>query len=87
MSARTARRVSDTLTRLCLAAIDVYKPQDATTNPSLILQAAGKPAYQRLIDSAVKYAKEKGGDREQQVNAAIDRLVRPPSLQIAGLWR
>ena len=56
-------------------AIDVYKPQDATTNPSLILQAANKPAYQRLIDNAVKFGKQKGGDIENQVNAAMDRLV------------
>jgi transaldolase len=51
--------------------IDVYKPQDATTNPSLILAAANKPAYQRLINNAVKYAKEKGGDAE----LAMDRLL------------
>jgi transaldolase len=55
--------------------IDVYKPQDATTNPSLILAAAGKPNYQRLIDIAVKYGKEKGGSVEEQVDAAIDRLL------------
>ncbi|KAI3607787.1 enzyme in the non-oxidative pentose phosphate pathway [Moniliophthora roreri] len=55
--------------------IDVYKPQDATTNPSLILAAAGKPGYARLIDNAVKTAKEKGGDLDTQVNAAMDRLL------------
>ncbi|KAF8879276.1 hypothetical protein BD779DRAFT_1552410 [Infundibulicybe gibba] len=56
-------------------AIDVYKPQDATTNPSLILAAAGKPGYGRLIDVAVKHGKSKGGDLENQTNAAIDRLL------------
>ncbi|KAI0719424.1 transaldolase [Fomitopsis betulina] len=55
--------------------IDVYKPQDATTNPSLILAAAGKPGYARLIDAAVKYGKEKGGDIETQTSAAVDRLL------------
>ncbi|EKM53277.1 uncharacterized protein PHACADRAFT_259510 [Phanerochaete carnosa HHB-10118-sp] len=55
--------------------IDVYKPQDATTNPSLILQAANKEAYQRLIDNAVKFGKQKGGDLENQANAAMDRLL------------
>lgn len=39
-------------------AIDKYKPQDATTNPSLILAAAQKPQYAALIDEAVKHAKE-----------------------------
>ena len=57
------------------AAIDVYKPQDATTNPSLILAAANKPAYQRLIDAAVEHGKSKGGSVDEQVNAAMDRLV------------
>ncbi|KXN91584.1 Transaldolase [Leucoagaricus sp. SymC.cos] len=55
--------------------IDVYKPQDATTNPSLILAAANKPGYTRLIDAAVKHAKEKGGDLDAQVNNAMDRLL------------
>jgi transaldolase len=31
-----------------------YKPQDATTNPSLILQAAAKPEYRHLLEQAVK---------------------------------
>ncbi|KAJ7650616.1 hypothetical protein FB45DRAFT_779719 [Roridomyces roridus] len=55
--------------------IAVYTPQDATTNPSLILAAANKPGYARLIDSAVKYGKEKGGSLDDQVNAANDRLL------------
>jgi transaldolase len=33
-----------------------FKPQDATTNPSLILKAAGMPAYAHLVDRAVKDA-------------------------------
>ncbi|KAF8638632.1 hypothetical protein AX17_002057 [Amanita inopinata Kibby_2008] len=55
--------------------IDVYKPQDATTNPSLILAAANKPAYAHLIDAAIKFAKSKGGDIDVQANAAMDRLL------------
>ena len=38
-----------------------FKPQDATTNPSLILQAAQKPAYAHLVLDALDYAKSKGG--------------------------
>jgi len=53
----------------------VYKPQDATTNPSLILAAANKPAYQKLINIAVEYGKSKGGDLESQAGAALDRLL------------
>lgn len=55
--------------------IAVYQPQDATTNPSLILAAANKKEYAPLIDVALKYAKEKGGDIETQANAALDRLL------------
>ncbi|THV00050.1 transaldolase [Dendrothele bispora CBS 962.96] len=55
--------------------IDVYKPQDATTNPSLILAAANKPGYARLIDAAVEFGKSKGGSVDNKVNAAMDRLL------------
>ncbi len=40
------------------ATIGKYKPQDATTNPSLILAASKKADYAKLIDIAVKYGKE-----------------------------
>jgi len=55
--------------------IDAYKPQDATTNPSLILAAAKKEGYGRLIDTAIAYGKSKGGDLESKVNHATDRLL------------
>lgn len=35
----------------------IYQPQDATTNPSLILQAAGKPEYRHLVEQAVSELK------------------------------
>lgn len=38
------------------ASIKQYAPRDATTNPSLILKAAGMPDYAWLIDQAVKDA-------------------------------
>jgi transaldolase len=39
-----------------IEAIAEYKPQDATTNPSLLLQAAQKEQYRRLIDDAISAA-------------------------------
>lgn len=57
------------------AAIGKYKPQDATTNPSLILAASKKAEYAKLIDNAIDYAKAKGGDIDSQVDAALDRLL------------
>lgn len=38
-------------------AIKRVKPQDATTNPSLIYKAAQMPQYAKLIDDAVAYGK------------------------------
>lgn len=35
-----------------------FKPTDATTNPSLVLQAASLPQYAHLVDQAISYAKE-----------------------------
>jgi transaldolase len=58
------------------ATIGKYKPQDATTNPSLILAASKKAEYAKLMDNAIKYAKEHGeGGLDEQVNAALDRLL------------
>lgn len=42
-----------------LLAIAQYKPQDATTNPSLILTAAQQPQYAHLTEDAIKYALSK----------------------------
>ncbi len=52
-----------------------FLPQDATTNPSLILQAAEKPQYKPLIDQAVSEHKSstlKGG---ALVESIIDRIL------------
>jgi transaldolase len=57
------------------ASIGKYKPQDATTNPSLILAAAKKPEYAKLIDVAVEYGKKHGSTIDEQVDAALDRLL------------
>lgn len=57
------------------ASIGKYKPQDATTNPSLILAASKKPEYEKLMDVAVEFAKKKGGDIDHQVEDALDRLL------------
>ncbi|XP_055696732.1 probable transaldolase [Phlebotomus papatasi] len=55
-------------------AMKAYKPTDATTNPSLILSAAGMDQYQHLIDKAVKRASESGGSQDEKVVEAMDIL-------------
>lgn len=57
------------------ATIDKYKPQDATTNPSLILAASKKPEYAKLIDAAVEYGKSHGDSIEDKVEATLDALL------------
>jgi transaldolase len=57
------------------ATIKKYQPQDATTNPSLILAASKKPEYEKLIDAAVAYGKKAGTDIENQVDATLDNLL------------
>ena len=52
-----------------------YTPQDATTNPSLILAASKKPEYSKLIDIAIKYADDKGSNPKEKAVIAMDRLL------------
>lgn len=40
-------------------AISQYKPQDATTNPSLLFAAAQMPEYDALVQDAINYGKSK----------------------------
>ena len=55
--------------------IAAYKPQDATTNPSLILAAVKDEKYASMVGPAVEYAKSKGGSRDDMVEHATDRLL------------
>jgi transaldolase len=52
-----------------------YAPQDATTNPSLILKAARQPAYRPLVDRAVAEQRAAGLSGGSLVEAAIDRIL------------
>ncbi|EOD4150367.1 transaldolase [Vibrio cholerae] len=56
-------------------AIKKYQPEDATTNPSLILKAAQIAEYAPLIDQAIAYAKTQSNDKVQQVQDTCDMLA------------
>ncbi|TQQ19539.1 transaldolase [Vibrio cholerae] len=56
-------------------AIKKYQPEDATTNPSLILKAAQIAEYAPLIDQAIAYAKTQSNDKAQQVQDTCDMLA------------
>ncbi len=50
------------------------KPQDATTNPSLLLQAAQNPAYRPLVDDALAFGMKARGDRAAKAEALMEKL-------------
>ncbi|WP_440887600.1 transaldolase [Vibrio sp. WZ-1] len=56
-------------------AIKKYQPEDATTNPSLILKAAQIEEYAPLIDASIEYAKAQSSDKAQQVQDTCDMLA------------
>lgn len=53
-----------------------YAPQDATTNPSLILKALQKDEYASVLDDAIASAANANpGDGEDKVDLVIDHLL------------
>lgn len=52
-----------------------FHSQDATTNPSLILEATKNPRYDYLINSAIDYVKSKEIFIEKKVELAADKLI------------
>src|SRR5271157_4117543 len=57
-----------------IEAIAKHRPQDATTNPSLLYHAAQMPAYRHLTEEATELALERGGRHEEMAAEFIDRL-------------
>jgi transaldolase len=57
-----------------IQAIARVKPQDATTNPSLLLSAAQRPEYQHLVQAALEHASKQKGDEHTQTQAFMDKL-------------
>jgi transaldolase len=54
-----------------IEAIEKAKPQDATTNPSLLTTAAQMPAYSKIVDDVLLDAKKQLGD-----DAADDKVTK-----------
>lgn len=55
--------------------IKQYSPEDATTNPSLILKAAQMEQYKELVQNATQWAKSQGGDLNTQLENTLDKLA------------
>lgn len=67
-----------------IEAIRLYKPVDATTNPSLIYKAAQMPQYKNLLDSAIQFTKSVSNSAEQ-LSAAGDHLAVSLGMEILKL--
>ncbi len=52
-----------------------YAPQDATTNPSLILKALQKEEYGAILDAAIESAGDASGGTGDRIDAIIDHLL------------
>jgi transaldolase len=61
-----------------IEAMEKFRPQDATTNPSLITAVAQMPQYQSVVDDVLKSAKDELGDKASDkdvANMAFKRLA------------
>ena len=58
-----------------ISAIAKHKPQDATTNPSLLLKAAQQPQYRALVNEALKFAGAQPGDESRRQSAFMEKLA------------
>jgi len=58
-----------------IEAMRQFRPQDATTNPSLLLKAAQQPAYRPLVDTALADADRLGLPAAGRTEAFMDRLA------------
>jgi len=61
-----------------IEAMEKFRPQDATTNPSLITAAAQMPQYQPIVDGVLKDARSElgeGADEQKVANLAFQRLA------------
>lgn len=54
--------------------IKKFEPTDATTNPSLIYQAAQEEQYQHLIDDAIRWGMHKSSSESMMMHFIMDKL-------------
>lgn len=58
-----------------LNAIEQFRPVDATTNPSLLLNASALDFAKPLLSAAATYAKSKTADKAEQLSIASDKFA------------
>lgn len=55
--------------------LEKFKPQDSTTNPSLILAASSMKEYEHLVDDAIQFGKSNGSTTAEKVEKALDKVA------------
>ncbi len=68
-----------------IEAIRRWKPQDATTNPSLLLKAAALPHYDRLLQQARAWAADRGGSEAERLANCCDRFAVDVGIEILDI--
>lgn len=68
-----------------IEAIREFRPQDATTNPSLLLKAAQQPQYRPLVDQALRDAEREASDPRLRIEAFMDHLAVMFGREILGI--
>jgi transaldolase len=68
-----------------IEAVRRLKPQDCTTNPTLLLKAAETPAYAELVEGVLAWGRKQGGAREAVAAAVCDRLAVSFGSELAGI--
>ena len=58
-----------------IEAISKYRPQDATTNPSLLFKAAKLPQYRPLVDEAMAFARGNSAEGVARTALFMDKLA------------
>src|SRR5436190_6866011 len=64
-----------------IEAVARWKPQDATTNPSLLLTSAEDPRFRHLVDAAIKEAR---GDTAKAMDGLFVQFGREILRHVAG---
>lgn len=62
-----------------------FKPQDATTNPSLLLQAAQLEVYRPLLQESLTWAESLGSNSSQKYANAVDYLAVKVGTEITSV--
>jgi transaldolase len=66
-------------------AVRRLKPQDCTTNPSLLLKAVENPAYSHLVEDAVAWGRGQSSDPDAVAAAVCDRLAVSFGVELAKI--